>query len=519
MPEALPVFREALVAIAEGRDSFQSEVQGRTLRGETVYSVIRFAVPREEAQFQRLIVSTVDITPRKLAELALRASEDRYRKIFENAKVSLWENDFSAAFAAIQELKARGIADLRAYLLEHPDFVREYLGLIRIIAVNPETVRLYKGGSREQFLGTLARFIHEEALPCYAEEMMAIVEGREHFEGEQPDRNFAGERMQILVSYSVPRTPEEAKRVVVSVIDLTARKRAEEEQLQVQRLESLGVLAGGIAHDFNNLLTAILGNLSLLQVQRAGRAAAGRNPQGHHPGPGTHRTAADLFSRRGARKAPGGPGPAAARDGRLRPGRLQRAGGVSHRPRPAGGRAGRGTVRPGDQQPGDQRPAGHARRRAPGGRGGQRAAGGRPAFRPPGLPGSGRGHRPGPPSPDFRSLLFHQAERQGPGADRGVLDHPRPRRPHRGAVRTRTGSPPHPAPAGLRPPRLAASRAAAAGPGGAARPGHGRRSADPPGRPRDARSGWAARCWKRRTARRRYPSTGRACRAEILRRP
>ncbi|OHD72472.1 MAG: hypothetical protein A2V99_02495 [Spirochaetes bacterium RBG_16_67_19] len=265
VPEALPVFREALVAIAEGRESFQSEVQGKTLRGQTVYSVIRFAVPRKEAQFKRLIVSTVDITPRKLAEVALRASEDRYRRIFENAKVSLWENDFSAAFEAIQKLKAQGIADLRSYLLEHPDFVRDYLGLIRIIDVNPETVRLYKGGSREQFLGPLTRFIHEEALSCYAEEMMAIVEGREHFEGEQPDRNFAGERMQILVSYSVPRTPEEARRVVVSVIDLTARRRAEEEQLQVQRLESLGVVAGGIAHDFNNLLTAILGNLSLLQ--------------------------------------------------------------------------------------------------------------------------------------------------------------------------------------------------------------------------------------------------------------
>ncbi len=108
VPEALPVFQEALTAIAEGRDSFQSEVQGRTLQGRVVYSVIRFAVPREEEQFKRLIVSTVDITPRKLAELALQASEDRYRRIFESAKVSLWENDFSEAFQAIEDLKRPG---------------------------------------------------------------------------------------------------------------------------------------------------------------------------------------------------------------------------------------------------------------------------------------------------------------------------------------------------------------------------------------------------------------------------
>lgn len=51
---------------------------------------------------------------------------------------------------------------------------------------------------------------------------------------------------------------------------ITERKLAEEERrimenqlLQAQKLESLGVLAGGIAHDFNNILMAIIGNADL----------------------------------------------------------------------------------------------------------------------------------------------------------------------------------------------------------------------------------------------------------------
>ncbi len=50
------------------------------------------------------------------------------------------------------------------------------------------------------------------------------------------------------------------------IVDITERKKMEEELLKTQKLESLGILAGGLAHDFNNILTAIIGNLSLSKI-------------------------------------------------------------------------------------------------------------------------------------------------------------------------------------------------------------------------------------------------------------
>jgi PAS domain S-box-containing protein len=60
-----------------------------------------------------------------------------------------------------------------------------------------------------------------------------------------------------------PLVTAEGTWISSTVVDISERKKLEQ-QLQVsQRLESVGQLAAGIAHDFNNILTAITGNAKL----------------------------------------------------------------------------------------------------------------------------------------------------------------------------------------------------------------------------------------------------------------
>jgi PAS domain S-box-containing protein len=72
----------------------------------------------------------------------------------------------------------------------------------------------------------------------------------------------------VLADVSARRTVISNKNCVVGVFrDATERLRRADEQLQVQKLESIRTLAAGIAHDFNNLLTGLIGNVSLAQMQ------------------------------------------------------------------------------------------------------------------------------------------------------------------------------------------------------------------------------------------------------------
>lgn len=59
-----------------------------------------------------------------------------------------------------------------------------------------------------------------------------------------------------------------AENEFISIVrHITDKKIREIEQIQTNKLESLGTLAGGIAHDFNNILTSIIGSLSILKMR------------------------------------------------------------------------------------------------------------------------------------------------------------------------------------------------------------------------------------------------------------
>lgn len=157
---------------------------------------------------------------------ALGESEARYRRIFETAGVSIWEEDFSRVKAAIDEVRAGGVVDFRAYLAEHPDFVHRALTLVRIVDVNEATVRLFGAGTKNQLLFSLDRIFLPETEEVFAGELVALAEGRTSFHSETNLRTLNGDTLTVLFTMTFPPPPSSAESVLVSIMDITERKRA-----------------------------------------------------------------------------------------------------------------------------------------------------------------------------------------------------------------------------------------------------------------------------------------------------
>jgi PAS domain S-box-containing protein len=208
------------------------------------------------AAVSRLADLSWEIADRKRTELVLAASESRFRSVFENSPVSIWEEDLSEVKQLFDALRVQGVSDLSGHLREHPEAVRHCLGRIRVIDANRASLELLEAGAKEELIREPARSFTQESCDGFQRQLLAIWNGETEMVTDAAIRTLGGNLRQVTVYFSVtPGHEQSYSNVLVSLVDITERKRVEAVLVQYAAIvESTDDAVVG--EDLNGMITA-----------------------------------------------------------------------------------------------------------------------------------------------------------------------------------------------------------------------------------------------------------------------
>lgn len=244
---------ECLRHLSEFQDIFElSDLDGQILaieewplprlfRGETLHNFV-VRIRRKDRDWERIVsyggsvaqepsgrpiafVTIRDVTERHHAETALLESEERYRRMIEEAR--------DAVFVLAADRTIRSL--------------------------NPAFEQI-TGFSRDEWVGrSFVPLLHPDDLKPAAERFQRALSGEKLPPFEVRILRRAGDYANVEMVASVQRVHQQVVGLMGFGRDVTERRRLETQFHEAQKMESIGTLAGGIAHDFNNILAAITG--------------------------------------------------------------------------------------------------------------------------------------------------------------------------------------------------------------------------------------------------------------------
>jgi diguanylate cyclase (GGDEF)-like protein/PAS domain S-box-containing protein len=166
-----------------------------------------------------------DITNRIAAEKQLKENEASYRSLFYDSPIPLIEEDYSEARKILLELKEEGTKNIRDFLIQHPEQLKEILLKIKIIKVNNAAILLYKAKNKFELLSNLNSIIPKSAYPFIANQLETLLLGSAQVISELDNQDLNGEIIHAITHITIaPGYEDSWEKVFVSIIDNTERK-------------------------------------------------------------------------------------------------------------------------------------------------------------------------------------------------------------------------------------------------------------------------------------------------------
>lgn len=232
------IFSDMLAKINEINDGNASRLSGDykhvTKQGDEIWTHYKlFALPAPADQNRNYVVIAEDITEKLAAERKLKHSEKKYRYLFDESPVALWEEDFSEVVALLRKngMIGKSEEEIIEYFTRQPNTLASYTGLVKIKSINDECFRQYKFNSKEELFAHFPKTLAQDSnLSTSKKILAAICAGKHQFKSESLFYDSEGQMRTCILSWQViPGHEENYDQIILTTVDITDLKRSKEE--------------------------------------------------------------------------------------------------------------------------------------------------------------------------------------------------------------------------------------------------------------------------------------------------
>lgn len=188
----------------------------------------------------------------------LLKSNERFKNIFEQSPVSLWEQDFSEVMQLLNKKEAE-TRDLKTYLDENPDFIKECISSIKILNVNKATLQLLGVKNKEELIKHIRNTNNKDAIEALKKELVSVASGKKEFKDETEFIRKDGKAISVILKSAII---DDSGKNIASIIDITALKEAKEKAEESNRLKT--EFLNNMSHEIRTPMNGILGFSGLL---------------------------------------------------------------------------------------------------------------------------------------------------------------------------------------------------------------------------------------------------------------
>jgi len=150
----------------------------------------------------------------------------KYYNFFENAPVALFIEDLSQIKGFIENAAKENNTDFKTYLNNNKEILKSLHRLVIINEVNATAVKLYKASCKSDLLENLSKIFTNDSEEGFAKLLSDILNGKKEASVETICKTFEGEKIYILLKFSVEKGSEDTlKSVIVSVENISKNVR------------------------------------------------------------------------------------------------------------------------------------------------------------------------------------------------------------------------------------------------------------------------------------------------------